>query len=249
MSTTERPDLDLLELAYPYAIDAVSDAERAAIEARRERADRFTAAEFDATVIAIRDTVADLTVVDSVSPPAELEGRLLRALDRVIRAARGRGVGYRIPGGLGPFSRLDWFAAAVVLVIALGAGIGFVVQRPWEPTGSGEVTAATIERQPDAVTRTAVITGGGEVVVRSSALLGAAAVDLRDVPVPPVGRCYQIWLVELGGEPRSAAVVDALSTMPVVAGFGPADTLAITIEPSGGSPQPTTTPVASLNLT
>ncbi|WP_306359965.1 anti-sigma factor domain-containing protein [Nocardia sp. CC227C] len=246
MSTTERPDLDLLELAYPYAIDAVSDAERAAIEARRERADRFTAAEFDATVVALRDTLADLTTVDSVPPPAELEGRLLRALDRVIRAAGG---GFRIHGGLGPFSRLDWFAAAVVLVIALGAGIGFVVQRPWEPTGSGEVTAAMIERQPDAVTRTAPITGGGELLVRSSAVLGAAAVDLRDVPVPPVGRCYQIWLVELGGEPRSAAVVDALSTMPVVTGFRLADTLAVTVEPSGGSPEPTTTPVVSLNLT
>ncbi|WP_282785066.1 anti-sigma factor [Nocardia sp. CC201C] len=248
MSTTERPDLDLLELAYLYAIDAVSDEERAVIEERRERADRFTAAEFDATVVAIRDTMADLTVVDSVPPPVELEDRLLRALDRVIRVA-GRGVRYRWHGGLGPFSRLDWLAAAFVLVIALGAGIGFVVQRPGEPPGPGEITAAMIERQPDALTRTVQVTGGGELSIRASAMLGAAAVDLRDVPVPPVGRCYQIWLVELGGQPRSAAIVDALSTMPVVTAFGPTDTLAVTIEPAGGSPLPTTTPVASLNLT
>ncbi|MEU8896431.1 hypothetical protein [Nocardia sp. NPDC048505] len=81
MTSAGRPDAELLELAYPYALDAVPPAERCAVESRRRCADAVTAAEFDATVAALRDTLAALSLLDVCAPPGELEARLVRALD------------------------------------------------------------------------------------------------------------------------------------------------------------------------
>ncbi|MGW4248648.1 RskA family anti-sigma factor [Nocardia sp. NPDC004722] len=89
--TGRRRDVELLDLAYPYALDAVTQRERRGIERRRARADRLTAAEFDRMVAALYDTLAELVIVDICSPPEGLEARVLRVLDRAIIAA-GRGL-------------------------------------------------------------------------------------------------------------------------------------------------------------
>ncbi|GAB2537473.1 RskA family anti-sigma factor [Nocardia heshunensis] len=90
MSTVEWRDLGLVELAYPYALDAVSDRERDTIERRRKRADRLTAAAFDDTVDAVRETLAELVAIDACPATAEVEDRLMRALDRVLAPTRDR---------------------------------------------------------------------------------------------------------------------------------------------------------------
>lgn len=247
MSTIERPDMDLLELAYPYAMDAVTDSERGAIEQRRDRADRLTVAEFDATVSSIRETMAELSIVDSCPAPADLEDRLMRALDRVMVAALDRDDRRRI-WGMGPFSRLDWLAAAVVLVVALGMGVGLMVFRTGaHPTGD-VLSAAMIDQQPDMAIRFVPVSTGGQLEIHVSAALSAASVRFRAVPQPPDAHAYQVWLVPLGGTPRSAAVLSGSTGAPLVTPFRPVDTLAVTVEPAGGSPEPTTPPIASLNL-
>ncbi|MGX1806223.1 anti-sigma factor [Nocardia sp. NPDC055321] len=255
MSIIERPDMDdLAELAYPYALDAVSESERAEIERRRERADRVTAAEFDAGVSAVRESMAELSLLDACPPPAEAEDRLMRALDRMLRAARDQG-GYlartQRPAtrrwGLGPFTGIDT-VAAVLLLVALGAGLIFVVQRAHDRPAIDALSTSLIDRQPDVTTRTVRVAGGGELEIQVSAALSAASIRFVDVPPPPAGQAYQIWLVQLGGEPRSAAVLPEPAGDAVVTTFRPADTLAVTLEPAAGSPQPTTEPVASINL-
>lgn len=57
---------DLPDLAYPYALDALSPADRRAVEHALDRADEPTATEFRATVRAVRDTLAAMTAADSV---------------------------------------------------------------------------------------------------------------------------------------------------------------------------------------
>ncbi|WP_067564765.1 anti-sigma factor [Nocardia acidivorans] len=246
MSAIERPGIepgsDLLELAYPYAIDAVTDGERAEIELRRARADRLTVAEFDAIVSWVRETMADLSIADSCSAPAGLEDRLLRALDAAApppgRSDRRRTLPHRV----------NWLAAAAVVIVALGMGLGFLVFRSGEHTAPDALSAVLIDRQPDTTIRFVPVSSGGELEIHTSATLSAASVRLRAVPEPPSGHTYQMWLVSLGGVPRSTAVFDAIVGDPVVMAFRPVDTLAVTVEPLGGSPQPTTAPIASLNL-
>ncbi|MEV0034008.1 hypothetical protein [Nocardia sp. NPDC050793] len=121
MKTPEHSGADLLELAYPYAMDAVTETERRLIERRRAAADRVCAAEFDATVDTARETLAALSILDAVPPPAGLEDRLMRALDRAIDPPPARRIRER--------SRCDRFVAAMALVIVIGAGVVAVTHR------------------------------------------------------------------------------------------------------------------------
>ncbi|WP_068067846.1 RskA family anti-sigma factor [Nocardia xishanensis] len=146
----ENSQADLLELAYPYAMDAVTEAERRLIERRRAAADRVCAAEFDATVDTVREILAALSVLDELAPPAELEDRLMRALDQTIEAAPA----HRTRGR----SRWDRFVAAMALLIAIGAGVVAVTHRrsrlpgvtgavPWEPGSAAARRAGRAARR------------------------------------------------------------------------------------------------------
>lgn len=76
---TEPSESELLELATPYALDAVSDSERAAIETRVAKASAAVAA-FDDEVRLIRETMAAVSASTPVEPPAALRGRLLASV-------------------------------------------------------------------------------------------------------------------------------------------------------------------------
>jgi hypothetical protein len=76
---TEPSESELLELATPYALDAVSDSERAAIETRVAQASAAVAA-FDDEVRLIRETMAAVSASTPVEPPAALRGRLLASV-------------------------------------------------------------------------------------------------------------------------------------------------------------------------
>lgn len=76
---TEPSESELLELATPYALDAVSDSERAAIETRVAQAPAAVAA-FDDEVRLIRETMAAVSASTPVEPPAALRGRLLASV-------------------------------------------------------------------------------------------------------------------------------------------------------------------------
>lgn len=241
MSATGRSDTELLDLAHAYALDALPERERRALERRRRRADRYTAAEFDSTVTAVHETLAELSVVDACTPPPELEAGLLKALDRAIRAAGRKQVGF------GSVPRLAQAAAAILLLVVLGTGLLAITQRIGGHESS-QVTAAVVAAQPDTVTRTTPVGGGGQLRVETSQSLGAASVAFENLADPPPGHAYQVWLVPLGQNPHSAAVLGSVPGNPVITKFGPTDTLAVTVEPSGGSDQPTTTPIASVNL-
>ena len=76
---TEPSEFELLELATPYALDAVSENERAAIETHVAAASAAVAA-FDDEVCLIRETMAAVSASTPVEPPAALRGRLLASV-------------------------------------------------------------------------------------------------------------------------------------------------------------------------
>ncbi|WP_280298784.1 anti-sigma factor [Nocardia neocaledoniensis] len=242
MSGTERrTPRPWLDEAYPYALDALDADQRRAVDDWLDAAGPDTAAEFRAAVRRIQETTAAMTVTDAVPPPARLEAALMRALDQLdpqVRPLTRRESGDRWP--------LRWLLAAAALIVAVGAGswLAVVVDRP--DGGSGAITAQQVLDEPDSRESSVPIDGGGAMTVSQSATLGAAAVSFQDMPPLPADRAYQLWRIPSGSSPQSVAVMTDEAS--VVTAVDLADTLAVTVEPAGGSPGPTTSPIVSMTV-
>ncbi|WP_328389545.1 anti-sigma factor [Nocardia sp. NBC_00416] len=269
---------DLLDLAVPYALDAVESTESAEIEQRLHAADPATARAFEDTVRDVREAMGALSVLDAQTPPARVEARILAALDTApgarselnVETARpdsslGEAPGSTVPrtdaGGTDELAvararkrviprrwAVAGAAAAVVVAIGIAIGVGAVVQRGDEPAGT--VTAQEVLAQPDARTATTSIGAGGILTVHVSDALSAATVSFDATPAPPDGSDYQLWLIDGSGVPRSAGVLTDLpaASAPYVTRFTGSDQLAITLEPDGGSLAPTSDPLAAITL-
>ncbi|MEV0355455.1 anti-sigma factor [Nocardia sp. NPDC050697] len=239
MPDTDRDEADLLDLAPLYALDAVDPRERAAIEERVAGADAALAAEFTDAVGRTHEVLAELSAVDAVAPPPELEGRLLAALDRLhaegvrdIRSAR------RFSG-----KRLGWLATAAAVLVAAVVG-GAVLAGRDAGSPDPRITAATVLEQPDARAATVAVPSGGSITVNSSSSLGAAAISFAAMPELPADRDYQLWIIHPGGDPLPDAVVPGSGE--VIARYSAADTIAVTVEPTGGSRAPSGSPIAAM---
>ncbi|WP_019927312.1 anti-sigma factor [Nocardia sp. BMG111209] len=237
-------DPELLDLAYPYALDAMGEFERRAIERRRRRADRLTAAEFDAVVHIVRGTLATMSILTASPAPPELERRIIRALDDAVRTSCDPVLIAPVPETRRRV-RFGTVVAAVAIVLALGGGAVAVHGRLADRPGPGdERVAAGPDTAPDI--RVAEVRTGGRLAIRASASSRTAEVRFDGVPAPAAGQSYQIWLVAEGAPPRSVAVVPALPAGPVSVPYRATDVLALTVEPAAGSPQPTSEPIATL---
>ncbi|MGB3683197.1 MAG: anti-sigma factor [Rubrobacteraceae bacterium] len=72
----------------------------------------------------------------------------------------------------------------------------------------------------------------------------------EDMPSPPEGETMQVWVIQ-NGEPKSGGTFepkDGLAAAPITLPDQGADAVAITVEPAGGSDQPTSDPVLQTEL-
>jgi anti-sigma-K factor RskA len=92
---------------------------------------------------------------------------------------------------------------------------------------------------------------GGTATVIFSREKNAGLLVMNDVAPPKPGTVYQMWLINDKG-PRSAGTMEAKNVTPaataVLSDLGDARTLAFTVEPPGGSAQPTRPPFAKVPL-
>ena len=144
--------------------------------------------------------------------------------------------------------RATILAAAAAVVIGLGAlGVGLAL-RP-APTVS---TAEQVFASPDVRTISGDIPGGGTATVVFSREKNAGVLVMNNVAPPKTGTVYQMWLINDEG-PHSAGTMDAQAVAPSTTAVLPdldgSTTLAFTVEPPGGSPQPSSEPFAALSLT
>ncbi|OBG00031.1 anti-sigma factor [Mycobacterium sp. 852014-52450_SCH5900713] len=230
---TEPNEFELLELATPYALDAVSDEERAEIERRVAAAPRPVAAAFDDEVRAIRETMAVVSATTAVEPPARLRAATLAA----ISARDERKYGWR--------TAVLASAAAAVVVGAAAFGVG-ILMRPHPPSTIAEQVFAA----PDVRTVSGPL-GNGTATVVFSHDRNAGVLVMNNVPPPKPGTVYQMWLLSDKG-PTSAGTMGtaavAPSTTATLTNLGSSTTLAFTVEPGTGSPRPTGTILAALPL-
>ena len=134
-------------------------------------------------------------------------------------------------------NRIKVASAALLLgVLALGGCDSST--EPETPLVNGSWTAA-------------IPVGGGTATLVYSHEKDAGVLVMNNVPPPKPGTVYQMWLVG-DGSPKSAGTMDAAAVAPsttaVLPDLGTSRTLAFTVEPGGGSEQPTTPIFAALPL-
>ena len=135
--------------------------------------------------------------------------------------------------------------ASMALLVGIGWGVGALSDRLTTPPA---VTAlAQIEAAPDAQSAVGKVDGGGEATVHWSESLGQAVLVTDGLPEIADDRAFELWFVR-GDSAVSAGTFTAAedTTTALLAGpVEPGDTIALTVEEAGGSPEgaPTTDPI------
>ena len=144
--------------------------------------------------------------------------------------------------------RTAWFAAAAAAAVIT---IGGLAWSPWsDDSGStsplGQVTAAA-DAMKVSSTKGSVTT---EVVY--SKQLGKAAISVTGLPPAPDGKTYQTWYIGADGTATSAGLLtpdaDGRGSLLLQGDPSAAANVGVTLEPAGGSAQPTTDPLVVLAL-
>lgn len=260
---------DLHSLAAPYALDALEPAERVRFERHLNTCRRCAA---EVRVLA-EDAVRLAWSTAAPAPPA-LRDRVLAAVrttpqdsapEAVPRAqeqtrahasrpaSRVRGAeslpSARERRGMPLFVPFATATAAAALVVAsLFAVQAGRTQDELNAERDRSREIAHVLAAPDARASRGRGAAGGTIGVIASASAGSAVVTLGGYGNPPNGRVRQLWLMSPGAEPRSLGLFEA--DTPLVASDldTSATSLAVTVEPDGGSPQPTAQPVVQLAL-
>ncbi|HYR14779.1 MAG TPA: anti-sigma factor [Mycobacterium sp.] len=233
---TEPTDPDLIALATPYALHAVPESELADIERQVGVAPPAVAQAFADEVRAVRETMAVVSAATAVEPPEALRDRLLTEVSTapIVELRRK------------PW-RTTILAAAAALVIGLGAlGVGLALRPAPAPSTAEQVFAAS-----DVRTVSGQIATGGTATVVFSRERNAGVLVMNNVAPPAPGTVYQMWLIGDKGA-RSAGTMDAKAVAPsttaVLPDLGSSRALAFTVEPPGGSAQPTSPVFVQLSL-
>ncbi|MFC8078665.1 anti-sigma factor domain-containing protein [Streptomyces sp. NPDC057307] len=245
---------ELHTLTGAYALHALPPDERAEFERHLEVCPACAQ-----EVRELAATTTRLGLAVAVTPPPELKQQVLRRIaterqepPKVTRESRGAG------GGAAKGRALSRFALAACLAAAAGFGGVAVWQHQEAQDARARASAsqqqsealAAVLAAPDAKIRTGGLTDGATGTVVVSRAQDKAAFIASGMAKPPSGKVYQLWFND-DGTMRDAGLMDpsATSDSVLMAGsVGAASGMGITVEPAGGSPQPTSDPVALMNF-
>lgn len=235
------------ELKDAYVLGALPDDERRVFEehlaAHPER---------QAEIDELR-TVAGLLALSTLQrePPPALKQRVMgtvRSEARTPRLDRRR----RLAGFGGPFGARSFaLGAAVLLTASLVVGLfswGLLLQR------EARNLHGQIRESQTRDGRTIALQGSGAAEKAQAGLVvleGTRAILVaEDMPPVPEGQTFQIWVIE-DDIPRPSGLFEPEEGMVTAVVGNPlrgADAVAVTAEPDGGSPAPTTAPVLKAEL-
>jgi hypothetical protein len=232
---------DLHVLTGSYALDALGEGERAEFERHLQ-----TCPSCDAEVRGLRETAARLAMARAVTPPARMERRVLAATYQTRQLPPLAGDRPRAVRSWP--RRLAVAAAAASVAAAAGLGVAQVsTQHQLDSVRASGAAIARVVTAADARVETARAHTGGSVTVITSAALRESVVSATGMAALPSGRVYQVWVMSPAGARSSARSVGLLRDTQLLAhAVTSGDRIGITVEPSGGTTRPTTTPVAVL---
>jgi anti-sigma-K factor RskA len=232
-------------LAGAYALDAVSDLERAEFSRHLEQCDSCAQ-----EVAELRATAARLGVAMAEDPPPEFKERVLAAMHATRQLPpRTKPVAERHRRSVrAPRWAVVVAAAAAVVGLAAGGVFGGIALTQQQELQSAQTRldqarqryepVAALLSAPDAKTVHGEAPIGGGVTVIVSKSLNRVMVMDTGLPSQPGGKVYEAWLITGGNAPRSAGVIAASDDggLVVADGVGPVDQLAVSLEQAGGSP-------------
>jgi anti-sigma-K factor RskA len=195
-----------------------------------------------------RRDLADLRVaadalpmsVPVVAPPPALKGRIMAVVEREaeLLEAGGRDADRPAPVAHPRRRWLDWLsrpavALACALLLLAGGALAGVLASGGDETRTVVATTAA----PGADVRL-------EIRDDSSMLVA------QNMPAPPRGRIYQVWLKRPGRDPEPTSVLwstrsDGSAEVAVPGSLDGVEAVLVTDEPLGGSEEPTVQPVIS----
>ncbi|GAA0465897.1 anti-sigma factor [Streptomyces olivaceiscleroticus] len=241
-------DADLHTATGAYVLDALPEEERIRFEQhlRDCAACRQEVAELSATAARLGQAVAAV-------PPPELKDRVLHHIATVRQEPPPVG-GDRFSGRVRRRSlpRLA-LAACLAAAVAFGGVAVWQHQEAREARSAAQQQAAELAAvlaAPDARVTTGKLSDGGSgtvVVSRAQNRAAFVASGLADLPGDKV---YQLWFND-GGTMRAAGTFHPArgATATLLDGdLGKASGMGVTVEPAGGSRQPTTRPVALMDF-
>ena len=252
---------ELHTLTGAYAVHALSAQERETFE--RHLADCPSC---EREVTELRATAGRLGLAVSEATSPEMRASVLRKIAGV-RQEPPKVTGGPAPGRRGTGGRsgrrlrsLPRFAlAACLAAVAAVSGVAAVWQygaaqearEQADRTRQRQEELARVLAAPDATTtgRTE-LPGGASGTVVVSRERDRAAFFVSGMEEPPSGKVYQLWFAD-GQKMRSAGLMDSRGDSKAVlmeGKVGRASAMGVTVEPAGGSPQPTSEPLALMKL-
>jgi len=240
MSIHEQVD----QLLAGFALGAANDEEAGLVRRHLAECDTCTQA------LAYMTEVAGVLplAVEEVMPPAGMR-------ERVLAAARGNRQSPPMSAPIvdarpvrAPWQRLpvaSWrlgFAAAAVFLLVL-AGWNLSLQNQLNHANSQLAQVQGQNLNGSLVAAQGSAAGSIKYLPRDH----VALVSLHALASPPSGKVYELWVIDRAGKAEPAGVFlpesDGGKTLVVARALTSSDKLAVTVEPLGGSLQPTSTPI------
>ncbi|MFD9358568.1 anti-sigma factor domain-containing protein [Streptomyces sp. NPDC060031] len=244
-------DDEMHTLTGAYALDALTEEEREAFAAHLEHCPACSqeVRGFDATAARLAAGVA-------LAPPPGMKAAVLHGVGAV------RQLPPEVPVVRGPARRLrlltrragPWAVAASVAAAATLGGVSLWQGRQAEQARQQADQAAarsqdvtSVLTAPDArITHGRTGNGAAATVVASAARDRAVFLAAGLPPAGP-GRTYQLWFAD-HGVMRPAGLLARDGAVLMHGAVGRAGAVGLTLEPAGGSPQPTGSPLLLLGL-
>jgi anti-sigma-K factor RskA len=245
-----RPDPHTL--AGAYALDALSEADRAAFERHLGACE---SCRHEAS--SLREAAGHLAEATAVVPPARLREQVLAEAARTRQQPPPVTEATNAPRAWLGFTRptaprLAVAVAGVCILIALG--LGALTLSDQHRLGIEEAhnrEIAAVMNAPDADIMTVQArTHGSATVVMSHAARALVLTTVR-LPALPATEVYQVWLMGPRRD-RSAGVLpnphQGMTAPMIVSGLASGDRLGLTVEAAGGAKHPDSPPVLMLDL-
>ena len=247
MNETRRGSVHALSGAY--AVDALDDAERAVFEEHLAECH-----ECQAEVASLREAAAMLADDAAMTPPASLRENVLAGI-RTVRplppevgsevedADADAGLAEVVPLRRHRFRMGALVAAAIVAIFGVVA-----VAQPWRDQTSVPPISAADKVMAAGDTKHVQVSfpDGSSATVFRSEKLGKAVLVTEKMAAAPNGKVYELWLRNSVGRMVPAGLMKGSGDHKQVLEGNAADAnaAAISVEPSGGSKEPTTEPIA-----
>lgn len=225
MTRDDRPDRD--SRAAEYVLGTLRGADRARFEAEAaaDPALRRVVARWEERLVGMVETV------EPVAPPAALWERIERAVEPVpVRPVERVAERPGLLGGL--WNSLALWRSAAAMATAAACLLAVVALRPPPPPEPALVAVLQAPAGPAFAVRIPSVDRGADRV---------AVTPVGDQP-PPGGRDYELWVVPPQQAPHSLGVIAPAGVTRVPLERVPAEllrrgaTLAVSLEPAGGSP-------------